>query len=100
MAKAKMQKGKAVKRLETAKEKFIRERAELQRQQNLRDAKAIRRAVIRLDDGEADSGVVENIISADEDFRIPGRLLVPAGDNPECEIGGRYERGAFKRGMK
>jgi hypothetical protein len=100
MAKAKVKKdvGPIARKRESLRERFARERGELQKQQSLRDAKAVRRAVIHLDEGEADSGLVENIISADEDFRIPGKLIVPFGDG--CEIGGRYERGIFKRGSK
>lgn len=40
-----------------------------------------------------DGTIVENIIEAEEDFDLPGKILVPAGDG--ADIGGTYENGVF-----
>lgn len=75
-------------------EAFRRERAALQQAQFARDAKAKRRAVIAPDADGADSGTVENIISADDDFTLPGKLIIDWADG--CDIGGTYSDGLFE----
>lgn len=82
-------------RVTPTREAFRRDRAALQAAQFMRDARAKRRAVIILDDGSVDSGTVENIISADDDFTLPGKLIVDWADG--CEIGGEYVSGRFQR---
>lgn len=74
------------KQVKQDREAFRRKRAALQQ---ARDAKAKRRAVISMD-----SGTVDNIISADDDFMLPGKLIVDWADG--CEIGGTYSDGIFE----
>lgn len=68
-------------------------RRQLRQAQKEREARAYRRAVIKPDTPGGSDGTVENVIKADSEFELPGRLIVDWAAG--CKKGGRYEGGAF-----